>query len=251
MMKYVKLLGAYVAIAAAGVAMYSPFLLGLPSPLAALDASVPLLQAGLSVMGGLCLGGAFVGSTVSALRTPEQRLLETGEMQQADDVVPELTLAAQQPVAGKHARKALDQLHEMERRHDRVMRALAASFAEGSLSYERFEAAVAQVEHTIVRNCAWLCNKVQAFDGRDYKRVSSVPVQPGSENSARAEQLALYENNLTEITGILDANDRLLVELSRLEDELSDLGDDASRSNNESVLDEIQTLVEQTKHYRM
>ena len=74
MKKYARLLASYAAIAITGMVLYTPWLVGLtPS-----DPSI--LRAGLSVICGIVLTGAFGASTYAYLHEPEYRLLETGEV---------------------------------------------------------------------------------------------------------------------------------------------------------------------------
>ena len=70
MKKYAKLLASYAAIAITGMVLYTPWLVGLT------PADPSILRAGLSVISGILLTGAFGASTYSYLHEPEYRLLE-------------------------------------------------------------------------------------------------------------------------------------------------------------------------------
>ena len=49
---------------------------------------------------------------------------------------------------------------------------------------------------------------------------------------------------------ILTATERLLLELAKLEDELSDLEDSSNQAANGAMVQEIQELIDQTKLYQ-
>ena len=251
MLKYLKLLAVYAVLAVTAVVLYAPWFVGLP--LNPLDPSVPLLNAGVSVLAALGLAGVFVGATLHTLRTPRYQLLESSSVASADDVRPVLADYVDAPHVGGFAADALAQLDSMERKHARLTRALDAKFGEGSLSYDRFAGVVGQAESTILRNCAVLCNKVQAFDADAFRAQGKLPRR--AQASAPADELAeersrLYESSQDEMRAILTANERLLLELAKLEDELSDLDDGSNQAANESMVQEIQQLVDQTKLYQ-
>jgi hypothetical protein len=102
---------------------------------------------------------------------------------------------------------------------------------------------------TLLRNCALLANRIQAFDVDAYRK--SKRRLPGAGESTLAnEQLAVYEDALSDIREVLEANERLLLEMGKLEMELSDLQGDDTREDNTKMLDEVKNLLEQTKYYR-
>ena len=49
---------------------------------------------------------------------------------------------------------------------------------------------------------------------------------------------------------VLEANERLLLEMGKLEMELSDLQSDDNKEDNTHMLEEVKDLLEQTKYYR-
>ena len=253
MLKYLKLLAVYVVLAVVAVVLYAPWFVGLP--LNPFDPTVPLLDAGISVLAAIGLGGVFVGATLHALRTPRYQLLESSSVAGPDDVRPVLADYQDVPQVGGFAADALAQLDSMERKHARLTRALDAKFGEGSLSYDRFAGVVGQAESTIVRNCAVLCNKVQAFDADAFRAQGKPPKltrgsSPSDDDDLAIERRRLYETSLDEMRAILTANERLLLELAKLKDELSDLEDSSNQAANGAMVQEIQELIDQTKLYQ-
>ena len=243
MKKYARLLGSYAAIAIAAMVLYTPWLVGLaPS-----DPSI--LRAGLSVICAILLVGAFGASTYAYLHEPEFRLLEAAEVNEPDDVLPQLRALAELPTVGSYAEEAAGQVESAAHRRDRLARVVGAKFTEGSLSWERFMAVVDAAERTLLRNCALLSNRIQSFDVDSYRQTKRLV--PGRQPDALdAERTDLYEEALSDMREVIEANERLLLEMGKLEMELSDLETDGNRVDNTRMLDEVKDLLEQTKYYR-
>lgn len=243
MRRYARLLGSYAALAVTGMVLYTPWLVGLtPS-----DPSI--LRAGLSVICGILLAGGFGASTYAYLHEPEYHLLETGQVSDTEDVLPYLKSMGELPVVGSYADEASGQIETMERRHQRLYRVIESTFGETSLSAGKFCAVADSARSTLLRNCALLANRIQAFDVDAYRK--SKRRLPGAGESTLAnEQLAIYEDALSDMREVLEANERLLLEMGKLEMELSDLQGDDTREDNTKMLDEVKSLVEQTKYYR-
>ena len=60
----------------------------------------------------------------------------------------------------------------------------------------------------------------------------------------------MYEANLDEMRTIVTANERLLTELDRFAIEMGRLESGANEQSNDRLLEEINTLVDETKYYR-
>ena len=213
--------------------LYTPWLVGLtPS-----DPSI--LRAGLSVICGIVLTGAFGASTYAYLHEPEYRLLESGEVNEADDVLPQLREYASLPEVGRYAEEACNQIETMERRRERLYRVIEAKFGTESLSHDRFVAVVL------------LANRVQSFDVDGYRKQRRRLVTQTSKNDTLdKEREEVYAEALADMRDVIEANEHLLLEMGKLEMELSDLESDDNREDNNRMLDEVKELLEQTKYYR-
>ena len=245
MKKYARLLASYAGIAISAMVLYTPWLVGLtPS-----DPSI--LRAGLSVICGIVLTGAFGASTYAYLHEPEYRLLESGEVNEADDVLPQLREYANLPEVGRYAEEACNQIETMERRRERLYRVIEAKFGSESLSHDRFVAVVDAGERTLLRNCALLANRVQSFDVDGYrKQRRRLVTQTGKNDTLDKEREEIYAEALADMRDVIEANEHLLLEMGKLEMELSDLESDDNREDNNRMLDEVKELLEQTKYYR-
>ena len=248
MKHYLQLFGSYVVIAVAAVALYAPWFLGL-SP-----ADPSILRAGLSIICGVVLAGAFAGSTlhtVRALQAPEIRLLSAGQVSEPEDVKPTLMALAKTDYVGSFAADALAQVQSAERKRARLEKAISAKFEINTMSWEKFTSVVDAAYRTVLRNAAQLANKIQTFDTETYAETQAGSQRKGTYAASEfaSQRRALYEGTIDEMREILTANERLLLELSRLEDELGDLEDSSNRAANNRMVDEVQELVNQTKYY--
>ena len=244
MKKYARLLASYAGIAITAMVLYTPWLVGL-SP-----ADPSILRAGLSVICGILLTGAFGASTYGYLHEPEYRLLEAGEIDDPEDVLPQLRDYAGLPAVGSYAEEACNQIEAMERRRDRLYRVIEAKFGTESLSHDRFAAVVEAAERTLLRNCALLANRVQSFDVDGYRKQRRRLVTQTSSTTLSKEREVIYGEALDDMREVIEANERLLLEMGKLEMELSDLESDDNREDNNRMLDEVKELLEQTKYYR-
>ena len=246
MRKYTRLLASYAAIAISGMVLYTPWLVGLtPS-----DPSI--LRAGLSVICGIVLTGAFGASTYAYLHEPEFRLLEAAEVNDEDDVLPQLRAFSGTPVVGSYASDAASQIESMGHRREHLYRVIDAKFGAGSLSSGKFGAVVDAAYRTLLRNCALLSNRIQSFDVDGYRKAKRTLAVPAinRDNSLEEERMRIYQDALSDMREVIDANERLLLEMGRLEMELTDLEADDTREDNTRMLEEVNELLEQTKYYR-
>ena len=155
-------------------------------------------------------------------------------------------------MVGESAKTAVAQIENMQHRRDRLHRVIDADFGSESLSHDKFAAVVDAAERTLLRNCALLCNRIQAFDVEGYRKTKRLlpSVAELNTNSLDTERMAVYQDALSDINEVLEANERMLLEMGKLEMELSDLESNNTLEDNTRMLDEVKVLLEQTKYYR-
>lgn len=237
MKRYIKLFATYVLIAFAVVLLYAPWGLALR------PWDYDLLRAGFSIIAGIGLAGVFGTSTYLLLKDPDVKLLEPTTVVDNDDVVPVLTEYAQTPYVGAIALETLEQVHSAERKRGRLRKVISIQFSEGSMSWDKFSSLVDSAERTILRNSALVANRIQSFDREGYKKALR-------SKDAHAEELSLYEQALASMREVIEANERVLLEMGKLELELSSLEADDTREAASETIEELQTLIEETRYYR-
>lgn len=247
MKRYIRLALLYVFIAASVVFLYAPWGLNLR------PTDYNILRAGFSIIFGVALLGTFGAGTYLALRDPGQKLLEAGDVMSEDEVVPILREYSEAPYVGGIAGDALDQVRSASRKRSRLNKAIEAHFSKGSITWERYTGLVDQAHRTIVRNCALLANAVQTFDRVEYGKDLADARRYGNANTEAArvqrEQVAVHNQALAHMHDVLDANERVLLELGKLELELGKLESGETLSNNSETIEELSQLISETQYY--
>ena len=163
-------------------------------------------------------------------------------------------------VVGKRAQAGLAALDNDKRKCAAFHAVLDKKFQPGSLSWEKFASAGDLTHDAILRNCASLANRVQVFDRTGYQaqkrelghRSSTWRAQRDETaiiDPAAAEKQRVLQAGLDEMDALLASNDRLLTELDKLTFALGKLTDADSSADGERIVEEIRTLIDETKYY--
>lgn len=247
MKRYLRLLVLYVTIAVAVVLLYAPWALALrPS-------DVSILRAGFSIIAAIGLAGVFGTGTYLALKDPDEKLLEASSVVSADEVLPILHEYVETSYVGGIASDTIDQVESAERKRRRLRKAIGTQFSEGSITWDHFTGLVDEAAQTVVRNAALVANGVQAFDRVEYAKDLADARRAGKGNSAEArvqrEQVAVHEQALEHMHEIIAANERMLLEMGKLELELGKLEAGDTLEANGGTVEELSQLIQQTQYY--
>lgn len=158
-------------------------------------------------------------------------------------------------VVGAYARDVIDALDSAEFRKRSLHGEIDSKFAEGSISWSRFANTADSALDAIVRNCALLANRVQAFDEVEYIRLEQFFRSGGrsgdeASDRARLQRWKLLEDTRKEMDEIRAANEGLLLELGKLSAELGKLTSTASHDKSTQIAEEVSKLVDETKYYK-
>lgn len=158
-------------------------------------------------------------------------------------------------VVGTYARHAIDELDRAAAKRDSLYQKIGQKFSEGSLTWHKFIDVVDAADQAITQNTALLARRIQDFDVEDYNKnardtISGMFKRTTIPESLRHEKRELYQSSLNDMRGIVSANERILLELDRFDLEMGQLETNASAEVNNQLLEEVNTLVEETKYYR-
>lgn len=158
-------------------------------------------------------------------------------------------------VVGTYAQDVIDTLDSAEFRRRSLHAEIDSKFSEGSISWSRFANTADSALEAIVRNCALLANRVQAFDAVEYVRLEQFFRSGGhsgdeASDRARLQRWKLLEDTRKEMDDIRVTNERLLLELGKLAAELGKLTSTASHDENAQIAEEVSKLVDETKYYK-
>ena len=158
-------------------------------------------------------------------------------------------------VVGTYAQDVIDALDAAEFRKRSLHGEIDSKFAEGSISWSRFANTADSALDAIVRNCALLANRVQAFDTVEYVRLEQFFRSGGhsgdeASDRARLQRWKLLEDTRKEMDDIRATNEGLLLELGKLSAELGKLTSTVSHDESAQIAEEVSKLVDETKYYK-
>ena len=231
------------------------FILYAPNTLALSPFDPDPMRAILAVVLGVIVIALLIRQNVKAFTKVKYAYFDTNGDLAAKDIIKALENYTNKQVIGGHARSGIAQLNKCEHKMKNIEGLLSSKFQEGSITYDKFVGAVDSAEQTILRNTALLANKVQAFDVTEYSDLSRAfrtgsYLTDGIPNEVQVQKMNLAEANLADMQNVVSANERLLVEMEKFAQELSLLENNANAEKNNIMLEEIQTLVAQTKYYQ-
>lgn len=154
------------------------------------------------------------------------------------------------PYVGEYARAVMGALDKAEFRLKGLSAAIDREFEPNTMTWDRFMAPVEVAMDGILQNCVQMANRVQGFDVSEYERLTRLEkVSAIEEGSSNAERLKLFERTIDEMRELREANDQLLFELEKLQDELSKLSEAGGGSSTDDIAEEIRKLAEDAKYY--
>ena len=161
----------------------------------------------------------------------------------------------QEPVTGPYAQAIISTLNSAELQRKGLFSQIDSEFQRGSISWDRFASTASNALDAILRNCALLANRVQAFDTDEYARMerfytTGAELRNGAQDPALIQRWALLRDTKAEMDGIRSANEGLLLELGKLSAELSKLARSETSDQSAQIAEEVRRLVEETKYYR-
>jgi hypothetical protein len=187
-------------------------------------------------------------------RKPPYQYLDVDTNVTADSIARILRKYAATDVVGVYAKAALDALERENTKNASFNGVLDSKFTKGSISWEKFASAASGTHEAVVRNCAMLANRVQSFDYANYRAIERLYRRAPWKHDAlptpaQAEQRRLYQQQIGDMNALITSNDNLLVELDKLAAELSRLDNIDTSDSSTRMLEEIRTLIDETRYY--
>ena len=162
---------------------------------------------------------------------------------------------ARYDTVGKYAHAGKKALEDMDLKLASFYATLDSKFPRESLSWDKFSVAAVGVEQTLINNCALLANRVQTFDRDEYRQLArqirnaayhqGTPLAP-----VQQQKWQLLKASIDDMDAIIESNEHLLFELDKLASELDKLQNAGFTEESEKLLEEIRTLIDETKYYR-
>ena len=233
---------------AAGVLLLTPIGLNLKPSDPGIIRGGTAIAVNILVFGGLVYFGVMLARVKPAVSLTDNKKEEI----RIQNLLREMR---ERPVIGAVARKALEQMEDTSRKAGMFREIVGKKFGDTSLTFVRYAGVLDEGVDTIVQNTSFLTARLQAFDEKQYLRLSrSVATglykSDAVDDSLQEDQLVRFNRSLQEMNGILDANEHLLDMMGSCVNEVAALGAEDNSRKNEDILEEITHLIETTKYYK-
>ena len=186
-------------------------------------------------------------------KPPEYEHIDTEGVISDERVITVLKKYVHRYAVGDLARSGINALESAGRKRDSFYAALDSKFKPETITWDRFAVGADSAFKAISHNTAQLANGIQAFDSDEYRRMERQFSAPGALETADAttvERWGMLQGRLDGMKEIVAGNDRMLLELDRLEAELGKLESTERSEASEDILQEIRTLTEEMKYYQ-
>lgn len=151
---------------------------------------------------------------------------------------------------GIYAQDVIETFNRSEVLRNDIGALLSKEFEEGSLTWDKFSVPVESACEGILSNATQIVNRMQAFDSAEYLRLNRIERAGGLEGKQTDQhRLEVMRSSLDEMGTIQQANDRLLLELEKLQAELNKLSGEDVESATDVIAAEIRELVDDTHYY--
>lgn len=167
-----------------------------------------------------------------------------------DDYVHALSFYLKSNVLKNDISFTLQQIERLNKKKETFASLLNDRFSPDELSFQKFTSVISEVEKLFYINLKNILNKISTFDEKEYKSIMGKDSSRYSKKILQ-EKTLLYNEYLSFVKNSININeeillnlDKLLLEISRLDSfEIEDL-------NNLNCMQEIDSLIKQTKYYK-
>ncbi len=238
-------------------------LLGLNLGIAAVDIFT-FSQAGLGIdlFGASALATAF-GSTiiflsVAGLTYGNYRLLAEREsvvpinkIMALQDYIEALNIHKNLKTFAKTIDLVLDQIERLQKKNKTIRDILLQIFSSSEMSYNKFDAVIAEVEKIFFLNIRSILNKLNAFDEEDYDFVRKEHEAGAFSEQFMEDKFKVYSEYINFVKAAAEDNEQILLKLDRLLLEISDLNClESGQLEQMDGMIEIDNLIKQAKYYK-
>jgi hypothetical protein len=145
---------------------------------------------------------------------------------------------------------ALEQFERMRKKQMTLLQVLNQRFDPNELSYKKFASVVLTLEKLFYMNVRSVLNRLSVFDESELEGTRrQAPARLSSK--LQQEKANMHNEHLAFVKSSLDANEEMLLKLDKLLMEISRLdGLDPGEIENMPGMQEIDSLIKQTKYYK-
>lgn len=242
--RYKKLLVLIGGIAIVNIVLLSPGLLGLQ-----ISGEHALETAFVTAVLAVSLFSLIYGSYVLLFKPPAALPLK--EIRTHEDYVEALSRFIDNEEAAGDIHATLDQLERMTKKKSTLLDILGQRFNAGEISYNKFQSVILDVERLFYLNIRSILNKLHVFEASGLMDNHDKSKHIRLSDKLLKEKLKMREEFIHSVAGYISVNEEILLKLDKLSLEISSLDNlDLSRIENMQCIQEIDTLIKQTKLYK-
>lgn len=239
----IRLLALNLGIAAANIAVFS-------SGLLAVDLFGSALEKAFGSAFLVLSGSGLVYGNYKLLSEPE-KAIPIGAKSTKEDYVEALNEHRGLETFERNIDLLLDQIERLQKKNKTIRDILLQIFNASEISYQKFDAVIAEVENIFFKNIRSIINKLNAFDEDDYNFIKKQRNSGAFSEEIMEEKFNVYNEYIRFVKEATEDNEQILLKLDKLLLEISGLNCiESGELEQMAGMIEIDNLIKQAKYYR-
>ncbi len=239
----IRLLGLNLGIAAANIAVFS-------SGLLAVDLFGSALEKAFGSAFLVLSGSGLVYGNYKLLSEPE-KAIPIGAKSTKEDYVEALNEHRGLETFERNIDLLLDQIERLQKKNKTIRDILLQIFNASEISYQKFDAVIAEVENIFFKNIRSIINKLNAFDEEDYNFIKKQRNAGAFSEEIMEEKFKVYNEYIRFVKEATEDNEQILLKLDKLLLEISGLNCiESGELEQMAGMIEIDNLIKQAKYYK-
>ena len=239
----IRLLALNLGIAAANIAVFS-------SGLLAVDLFGSALEKAFGSAFLVLSGSGLVYGNYKLLSEPE-KAIPIGAKSTKEDYVEALNEHRGLETFERNIDLLLDQIERLQKKNKTIRDILLQIFNASEISYQKFDAVIAEVENIFFKNIRSIINKLNAFDEDDYNFIKKQRNSGAFSEEIMEEKFNVYNEYIRFVKEAAEDNEQILLKLDKLLLEISGLNCiESGELEQMAGMIEIDNLIKQAKYYK-
>ena len=239
----IRLLALNLGIAAANIAVFS-------SGLLAVDLFGSALEKAFGSAFLVLSGSGLVYGNYKLLSEPE-KAIPIGAKSTKEDYVEALNEHRGLETFERNIDLLLDQIERLQKKNKTIRDILLQIFNASVISYQKFDAVIAEVENIFFKNIRSIINKLNAFDEEDYNFIKKQRNSGAFSEEIMEEKFNVYNEYIRFVKEATEDNEQILLKLDKLLLEISGLNCiESGELEQMAGMIEIDNLIKQAKYYK-
>lgn len=241
--KLAELLGLNLGIAAANIVTFSPGLIGL----VLFGASALETALGITII--FLSGAGLTYGNYKLLSPPEKPV--TPDKWTLDDYIEALNLHRELKTFEVTVDLLIDQIERLQKKNKTIRDITLQIFSASEISYQKFDAVIAEVEKIFFMNIRSILNKLNAFDEEDYNFIRKKYEAGAFSQQFMEEKFKVYDEYIAFVKAATEDNEQILLKLDKLLLEISGLNSiEGGQLEQMAGMIEIDNLIKQARYYK-